>query len=249
MKKVILILLVSMFLTACSVEVNTKADQIKAQAEANAKAIQAQQDALDQEQERQQQAAINQLELKKQQEQNNLDIQALAAAKSRDETTKTIIWERVNMMWEIGLLVACAVLVYAIFMIGRTTVAQINRIQTGLATAMITMIDIRSRSIYLDDKGQYPLLYEYTGKGMYTLTDPNTGATQLLDTRNDGDAQKIAGAIAIRHTGIVARETRRAQSDTAPSVALVQNPPIIEGSAVDIKTVAKELLGKGSTNE
>ena len=147
------------------------------------------------------------------------------------------------MMVQTSLLVATAVLIFAIFMIGRNTVTQINRVQEGFATAMIQAADIRSRLIYLDPvTRQYPLIYTYIGHGKVLATDFNKKVTMELNTRNEGDAQMIAGSIAIQHSGLIAMEQRKSGARDAASMSLVQKPPIIEGTGIDVKTIARNLI-------
>jgi outer membrane murein-binding lipoprotein Lpp len=95
---------------------------------------------------------------------------------------------------------------------------------SGRAVARAAMV--KANLIYLDKAtGQYPLVLEYAGKGIVSLTDPNTGATLLLNTRNEPDRLMIQSAAAIRHVGVLASASSKSKDPTG--VAMVQ-PLIID---------------------
>lgn len=230
MRILLYVLALMIVLTACSQD-PWKAEQIQAQAEADKVRVESEQFALNQEQNRR----------------HAEEMQAIAMSNERLEYERRMVLEQtiregLRIFWTVILLTGSAAVVFIIIMGTRTTIQAYQEAAQGITKAIVQVADLRSRLIYLDDKGQFPMLYEYVGRGKYMLTDPNTGATMELDTRNDGDGQKIAGAIAIRHTGVVARETRRSKSDTASSVPLSQKPPLIDATAFDIKTITKDLM-------
>jgi hypothetical protein len=97
----------------------------------------------------------------------------------------------------------------------------------GRAVARAAMV--KANLIHLDKvTGQYPLVLEYAGKGIVSLTDPNTGMTLLLNTRNEPDRLMIQSAGAIRHVGVLANAASKSKDPTG--VAMVQ-PLIIEQNA------------------
>ena len=179
--------------------------------QAKAKQIQeqAQQDALNQEQNRIQAMQIHDLQI--QAEQLELD------------RTKAIELEKrtgLRTMTQWGFIFGTACLCFVIFKVSQTFVLTTQQIAAAAAHAA----EVKSNLIYLDDKGQFPALIQHVGKGVYSLTDLNTETVLMLDSRNPGDRQMIAGAIAIRHTGVLA--DRAAKSNDAAGMSLI-NPPII----------------------
>ena len=214
------------------------ADQIRDQAKADQLAAETVQKSLDQEQARQQAADLHAIQLQEEKREQ-----------ARLDAVEQDVRKGLQFMITTAFLVGTAVVVFAIFVIGRITVFQLARIQEGFATAMITAVDVRSRLIFMDpNTRQFPLLYQYNGKGRYLVTDPNTKVTMELDSRNEGDAQMIAGAIAIRHSGVLVMEQRKSGAKDAASMAVIQ-PPIIEGTEFDVKTVARDLITLEAENE
>jgi hypothetical protein len=55
---------------------------------------------------------------------------------------------------------------------------------------------------------QYPLLLQSIGKGQFSLTNPNTDSVLILDTRKDGDRLMILAMARTQATGSLARESR-----------------------------------------
>ena len=220
MAKVILILFLLIILTACSQD-PWAADQIEAEAKANETEMRAEQYALTQEQQRQQAADLHAVQM----EQERLEQARREAVEQdvRDGWTTMIRW---------SFLFLTAGMVYAIFEGTKSTVAAYQTAAAGIAGAIVQSAEIRSRLIYLDDGRQFPALVDAETN---MITDITTGATVATDESHPGDPQAIAGAIANRHVGIVAKETRRSHKDTAPSTALAQNPPIIEAKFSDVR--------------
>lgn len=229
-----LILLIVLGLNACD---PFAAEQIQARADADQKAIESQQFALNQEQARQQAADIHNWKM--------ADEARIQARKNALEPAKHAMF--ILAIYAVSLTIL-TMFVYGTLRVGHTTIIQFNRVQEGFATALIAAAELRARLIYMDpNTRQFPLV-KYEGHGKYTLTDPNTKVTMLLDTRNEGDAQMIAGAIAIRHSGMLVMEQRKSGARDAGSMAKV-TPPVIEGTAIDVKTIMKDLVKKGWDDE
>lgn len=98
----------------------------------------------------------------------------------------------------------------------------------GLSVALIEggkaagrMANLRANLIQIDHKsGQFPQLVQYLGNGKYSLTDPNTSAVLMLDTRNEPDRLMVAGAMAVRHALVMS--TAAAKSQNPEGVAMIQ---------------------------
>lgn len=214
------------------------ADQIKAQAIADQTAMRSQQEALNQELARRQSADLH-----------SITMWDATRKQNRKDALEPVVRTGWGILIFSVFMVGTLAIVYSVVVVGRQTVVQLNRVQEGFATAMIQAADLRSRLIYLDPATrQYPLIYQYNGKGRYLITDPNRKITMELDTRNEGDAQMIAGSIAVQHSGILVMEQRRSGARDAASMAKV-TPPIIEGAALDVKTIARDLAKGGWDDE
>lgn len=222
MRQLITITLLSLALAACnqSIEFNTAADQARAQAEAAATQMAAEQEALDAKQAREHQAELNAIAV--QDAQLKHDRSLAVEADLRTGLAFLIRW---------SLFTAAIVAIGGIAIVGRHAVGETQRLITGFTNAAITFADIRSRLIPLNkDTGQFPLFVqlEHTSRHTYALADANGRVLMTLDDRDPGDAQMIAGMIAIRHTGVGTRNTRMAGKHSADSVPLAAaEPPII----------------------
>jgi len=177
------------------------------QAEAEAIKMQAEQDALDQVQERERATGIYMLD------------QA-----EREQTSEARVQAGRRVATAAGYAGAVAV---AVVILGAGAGFALAAVETGRAAGRVAMV--RANLIPLDRvTRQFPLLLSYAGKGCYTLTDANTGATMRLDTRSEPDRQLIATAGAVRLAGVVATEARR--STDAAGLALYN--PVVIGAEV-----------------
>lgn len=232
----LLVLFVAIFLSGCD---PFKAEQIRAQSEADQSAAQSLQESLNAEQMRKQSAELHGIRMQDEQRKQ-----------ARKDAAEKDVRQGLSLFINVTFFAGTAVAIYFVLLVGRSTTTQLVRLQEGFTTAMITAADMRARMIPLDPvTRQYPLLLQYVGKGRYTLTDPNKNVVIPLDTRNLGDAQMIAGSIAVQHSGLVAMEARKSGARDAASIALVQDPPIVEATAFDVKTfdkmkVASDLIGE-----
>jgi len=211
--KIIYVVILLMFLTSC------QAEKIRAQSEADKTKIEAQQYALTQEQQRQQVADLH-----------NIQMQEAA----REQARKDAIEQDVTRAWQLFVqvvsLVLIAAAIYAVIVGTRATTTAYQTAVIGIGEAIGEAAKLRARLIYLDDGRQFPAMVDD-----HMITDITTGATVPTNEVHPGNPQQIAGAIANRHVGIVAKETRRSGPDTAPSTALAQNPPIVEAKFSDVK--------------
>lgn len=95
----------------------------------------------------------------------------------------------------------------------------------GAGRAASRLVELRARLIPLSGETfQYPLIIQYIGQGRYSLTNPNTGQTLRLDTRNAPDRQLIAAVGATQIAGLLAM--RAAKSKDPAGVAIIR-PPVI----------------------
>ena len=211
------ILLVTMALLAAACD-PFKADQIEAQAQADALAITTEQQALDQTQQREHQEQLNIIEQAK----ATLRYEQMVALW---QNTKPQLMAAAQM-WVILLAAGGAV---AFIYLSHHGVVEGKRLMTGMTNALVLKAEIKARMITLDkETGQFPAIY--MGHGQIAVGDINTGHVMTFDTRHDGVPQMIAGATAIRHTGVATRNTARAKKDVAESVPLAAQPPIIDAT-------------------
>jgi hypothetical protein len=173
------------------------------QADADATRLLAEQDAADQQQAREQAARVFSVELA---EREQVSAQWV---RSRQEFIR---WSMLAATMALSLALLGGGYGLSLFFIGRSRTA-------------VTAAALRAQLIALDAAtGQYPLI-NYEGHGMVSLTDPNTGMTLKLDTRNDADRQMIATSGAVRLSGIVSHNAAIHKTDPA-GVALVGTNPI-----------------------
>jgi hypothetical protein len=159
----------------------------------------------------------------------------------RKQARKDAIEQDVRNAWDMFIrlvsFVVTAAVIFTIAVGTHSTVQAYRTVATGIANATVQAAEIRSRLIYLDDGRQFPAILNQN-----LITDITTGSTVATNQTHPGDPQQIAGAIANRHVGIVAKETRRAGKDVADSVPLAQNPPIIEAKFSDVKEYIELML-------
>lgn len=97
---------------------------------------------------------------------------------------------------------------------------------TGKALALAGIT--RAGLIGLSEKTrQYPLLLHRLpdGKGLYTLTNPNTGQVLEIDMKREPDRQMVAAMNTVQFAGVLAREARKAPD--AASISTIR-PQIID---------------------
>ena len=204
MKKIMFLLLVSMALAGC-------APNPKDIAKAEVLRSEAQQSALDATRAREQQTRLDEIEIQNAEREQEVKDAALVNKKHASE--KVTYWSG------IAITISLVIVILAIGVSGSIAIYG-----SGRAFARAAMV--RAQLIYLDkNTGQYPLVLEYAGKGLVTLTDPNTNTTLLLNTRNEPDRLMIQSAAAIRHVGILANASSK--SKDSAGVAMVQ-PLIID---------------------
>lgn len=240
---ILFVIIIALMITGCAQD-PWKADQLRAQAEADATRIQAEQKAKDQQQARAHQEELNTIE----------ELQTRMAYEQRVAiwtAAKEDIMHGMSFAIRWTLFMAAIVTIGAIALIGRHAVGETQRLITGITNAAITYVDIRSRLIPLDkDTGQFPGFAQLTPGGntqtdrhIYALADLNGRVVMTLDDRDPGDAQMIAGMIAIREIGVATRNTRLAKKDVADAVPLATNPSpaIVDAPSYDVKAMSKEL--------
>ena len=192
---------------------------------------QAEQDALNQEQNRIQDEQLHQFQL-----------QQLAVEQAHREATAAEWRAGLNYLIRWSFTVGTFAVAVLIVVFGMAL--SVGALGIGQATAQAA--NLKARLIYLDPAtGQFPMI-TYSGNGHYTLTDPNTKYTIYLDSRNESDAQLIAGALAIRQIGVQTRNAGR--TDDAASVSQVQ-PMIIDGKDVATEALQMATLRGGSRDE
>jgi hypothetical protein len=204
MKKVLVLLVVALALFGCMpspLDV-TEADVLRTEArQAELDAIQA----------REQKALMNEIELADALREQELKDAALENAKAA--AARAAYW---------GGLALTVSLVIVFLSVGAA--AGIAIYGSGQAIARAAMV--KANLIYLDKAtGQFPLVLEYAGKGLVTLTDPNTGATLLLNTRNEPERMMIQTAGAVRHVGVLSAAAGKSKDPTG--MAMIQ-PLVID---------------------
>jgi len=231
MKLLFILSVLTLFLAACSQD-PWKAEQIQAQAQADKTRIEAEQLALNQELERQQSEQAYALEM------NNRQL---------DYERRIALEQTVREGWRIFItvivLAGSAAVVYTILVGTRATVSAYETAAQGVAHAIAQAADIRSRLIYLDDGRQFPALLNGD-----MITDITTGGVADTTAATAANPQLAAGAIANRHVGIVAKETRRAGKNSE-SVPLAQNPPVIDAHFSDVKEYFEYVMKKARAHE
>jgi hypothetical protein len=204
MKKVLVLLVVALALFGC---MPSPLDV----AEADVLRTEARQAELDAIQAREQKALMNEIELADALREQELKDAALENAKAA--AARAAYW---------GGLALTVSLVIVFLSVGAA--AGIAIYGSGQAIARAAMV--KANLIYLDKAtGQFPLVLEYAGKGLVTLTDPNTGATLLLNTRNEPERMMIQTAGAVRHVGVLAAAAGKSKDPTG--MAMIQ-PLIID---------------------
>lgn len=108
----------------------------------------------------------------------------------------------------------------------------------GSGKAAARFATVRANILPLDKETRsFPALLSYAGHGRYTLTDPNSGATHYLDTRNAPDRQLISILGAVRLAGVVAQEARKSSD---PAGLAVYNPVVISGESYEKLSADRE---------
>lgn len=211
-------LLTTVLLSSCAQD-PWKAEQIAAEAEAAKLQIEAEQFALNQELERAQSAQMHAI---------------VVNTEQLEYERKIAIEQQVRDAWKIFIqiisLVLTGAVAFTILMGTRATVSAYQTATQGIAKAITQAADLRSRLIYLDDLRQFPAIA--TGN---MVTDITTGATTDTTVPNIANPQLATGAIANRHVGIVANQTRLANKNSADSVPLSQQPPIVDAKFSDVR--------------
>jgi hypothetical protein len=204
MKKVLVLLVVALALFGC---MPSPLDV----AEADVLRTEARQAELDAIQAREQLARMNEIELEDARREQELKDAALENAKAA--AARAAYW---------GGLALTVSLVIVFLSVGAA--AGIAIYGSGQAIARAAMV--KANLIHLDKTtGQYPLVLEYVGKGLVTLTDPNTNTTLLLNTRNEPERMMIQTAGAVRHVGVLAAAAGKSKDPTG--MAMIQ-PLVID---------------------
>ncbi len=202
-KYILLISLIITLLTSCAPDPRkaAQADQIREQAA---------QDALNQEQQRQQASDLHAFQ-----------VQQLQIEQGTRDATKQTWRDGWNMMIRISFFFATAALCYSIILASRSVTSAID----GISKALVRAAEVRANLIPLDRiTRQYPALLQYIGYGRFSLTNPNTNSTLMLDTRNEPDRLMIQAAGATQYAGALAREARQAEDPAG--VSIIQSPVV-----------------------
>lgn len=219
-----LVVFLALFLSACD---PFKADQIEAQANADATKVLTEQQARDLELQREHREELNRIEQLK----AMLRYEQIVAIWKHNRQTLMIVVQ----LYIIGLAAGGAVI---LVFLGHHGVVEGKRLITGFTTAAIQFAELRANRLPINpETGQFDAV-RYIGENIVAVMDINTGMVRLMDQRSEPDAQLAAGAIAIRHTGVATRNTRLAKKDVADFVPAAAQPPIIEGRAFDIESPA-----------
>lgn len=185
MRRILLLSLLILLLTACSPDPRSVA-------EAEATTRQSQQAALDAEQARAQEAVKFALQQRQAEE---LSAQWIKAWSSFVTIS----------MWFVTVAAVVGLLALA-------TGFSFMAVNTGRAVGQAALV--KANLIYMDKNTRaYPLFLQHTGQGKFTLTDMTTGLVRELDIRDKGHRDLIAGANMARLAGVVAFEARHHRTD------------------------------------
>lgn len=188
-----MVLVAFLFLTACTADPRKDAQAFETRSEAE-------QAVLNAEQVRAQEQALNEIEL--QEARRDQEIKDAALEQSKSVYGLMIYW---------GGITATIALMFVIVSVGRSLKTAIE----GFGEAAARKAIVQANLIYLDKAtGQYPLLLEHVGKGVYSLTNMNTEKTLLLNTRNESDRLAIRGAMAIQHALVMSNAAVRSKDPT-----------------------------------
>jgi len=132
-------------------------------------------------------------------------------------TQKVILWALT-----IGIIASLGVLAFHALKAWRV-------LSAGLARAAVQAAEVRSLLIPMDPVTRsYPLIPVYNGKGLFSVTNANTGDTMLLDTRNEADSRLINMFTRLQLTDIVATKQqgafRVAGTNVDPNIVLLEDP-------------------------
>lgn len=202
MKRLIPVLLfvvaISLLLAACAPDPRREAD-------AFATRTQAEQDALDREQ-----ARAHDEEL------HNINIQNIKAAQAQWQTSM----QKIVKAFQFAAPIATVAVTFA-----AGIALSIALIGSGKAAARF--VEVRANLIQLNPATrQYPLLLQRVGKGLYSLTNPNTNSTLILNMRNETDRDMIRAMANVQYAGALAREARF--SHRPGEISIIQPPHQID---------------------
>lgn len=204
MKKALFFLAVALALVGC-------APNPKDVVEGKVMQIEAEQKAMDATRAREQQIKMDEIEIQNAQRAQEVKDAALV--------NKKHAMEMVTYWSGIAITISMVIMILAVGASGSIAIY-------GSCRAFARAAMVRAQLVYLDKAtGQFPLVLEYAGKGIVSLTDPNTNTTLLLNTRNEPDRLMIQTAGAIRHVGVLANASSKSKDPTG--VAMVQ-PLIID---------------------
>lgn len=204
MKRIFILLILSVTLLGC-------APNPKDVAKGEETRLLAEQDAADQAQEREHKIRMDEIELQEAEREQAVKDAALENAK--------LAAQRVAYWGGLALTLSIVLMILTVGASGSIAIYG-----SGKAIARAAMV--KANLIYLDEAtGQYPLVLEYAGRGIVSLTDPNTGMTLLLDTRNEADRLMIQSSAAVRHVGVLASAASKSKDPTG--VAMIR-PLVIE---------------------
>jgi len=215
MKKVLPIILLLIFVSAC-------APDPRREAEAYATRIEADQNALNNEQNRQHAEQLHQFELQR---------------RAMDQENQKAIqpqWQLAlnRAIWG-GSITLIIVVCFSVVSVARTT----NKTIEGIGRAIVQRAELSASLIKLDPvTRQFPLVMRIHSD-RWAAFNANTEFVRMLDENNPSDRQMIATAGATQIAGVIAQEARR--SNDPAGVAIIQ--PTVVDVKDELLTVGKDI--------
>jgi hypothetical protein len=188
MNKLFFLFALIFFLSSCAPDPRNAADAYATQSQAD-------QAALDAAQQRSFLADQHALEL----QQANAQLAMQIAARNRLVTTLSYTGSAA-----LGAIILASLAIIVVTMINSSRAVKVYVMRRAEVHANLIPLDPVTR--------QYPLFIQYTGKGNFSLTNPNTGQVLLLDTNNEADRQAIAASAQVATAGILAAAASHARS-------------------------------------
>lgn len=198
MKRILLVLLVSMVLLAgCGADPRNAAD-------AYATTVQADQAAKD--------AELQRVITADEHNQQMVESQAIQAE-------RVAAGQRLVRYESIMLLVFLGIVGLALCYVWITSVAP------GVGKAVVAAVDLKARQIPLDrGTRQYPLLLTPLGGGKFSLVDPNTNQVLLLDVPHEPTEQRVAVTGQVQALGLLTEAAK--WSDQSGTLGMLQAPVV-----------------------
>ena len=116
---------------------------------------------------------------------------------------------------------------------------------TGLSQAKVAQAVLNAKLIPVDPRtGQLPALVDFV-EGHLVAMDMNDGSVTVLGPGRAGDAQKIAGMIAVRYAAVIAGHAAKTQTG---SLNASVDTPIVQPQLIDMESLTNLLENRSDDN-